>query len=333
MSKDHVFCENCRNDVSYCAATVPMNGTLKGKEYHFTGKEAHCTDCGALVYVPEINDYNLKALYDEYRTANGIISLEHILEIPQKYAIGKRPLSSLLGWGENTFTRYCEGDMPTKQYSAILTRIHDDPKYYFEILEAGKKNLKTMSTYEKSKKAVTTLLGLTDDSSEETKISSAVKYLLNQCGDITPLALQKSLYYIQGFYNAFYNAFIFSEDCEAWIHGPVYRDIYFRYRDYHFDVISPYEDFDSSILTTEEKAIFDSVIKYLCCYSGKVLEHFTHNETPWLSTRGDLPVSEPSERIITQESIHDYFSAVKAKYNMVTPNDIRTYAQDMFLNL
>lgn len=83
----------------------------------------------------------------------------------------------------------------------------------------------------------------------------------------------------------------------------------------------------------KEKAIFDSVIKYICCYSGKVLEHFTHNETPWLAARSNLPITAPSERIITKESIHEYFSAVKEKYNMVTPNDIRTYAQDMFRSL
>ena len=158
-------------------------------------------------------------------------------------------------------------------------------------------------------------------------------YIFEQMKEVTPLALQKALYYIQGFYNAFYHTFLFSEDCEAWVHGPVYRDIYYRYRDYHFDPIASASDFDDTILTTQEKTVFDSVINYFCCYSGKVLEHFTHNETPWLSARKDLSASAPSERIITQESIHEYFSAVKDKYHMVTPNDIRVYAQDMFTNL
>ncbi len=333
MTKNLVFCESCRDDVSYIVTSVSMNGTIKGTLYQYIGKEVRCADCGALVYIPEINDFNLKALYDEYRTANGIISLEHILALPEKYAIGKRPLSRLLGWGEQTFSRYCDGDMPTKQYSEVLSKIYDDPKYYSEILESGKAGLQSISAYDKSRKAVDALLNLASDTSNKSKISCAVRYLLNQCEDITPLALQKALYYIQGFYSAFYNIFIFPEDCESWVHGPVYRDIYFRYRDYHFDPISSCEEFDSNTLTTQEKAIYDSVIKYLCCYSGKVLERFTHNETPWISARGNLPVSAPSERIITKESIHEYFSAVKTKYNMVTPNDIRSYAQEMFLGL
>ena len=68
MEKNLVFCENCRNDVSYTITTVPMTGTIKGTEYNYTGKAAHCINCGSRLYTPDINDANLKALYDEYRT-------------------------------------------------------------------------------------------------------------------------------------------------------------------------------------------------------------------------------------------------------------------------
>ena len=151
---------------------------------------------------------------------------------------------------------------------------------------------------------------------------------------MTHKKLQKLCYYAQAWYCALYDGTpLFEDEIQAWVHGPVYRDIYYRYRDYHFDPIASASDFDDTILTTQEKTVFDSVINYFCCYSGKVLEHFTHNETPWLSARKDLSASAPSERIITQESIHEYFSAIKDKYHMVTPNDIRVYAQDMFTNL
>ena len=328
MSKKLAFCEECCNDVEYTVTEIPMVGTIKGIEYHYTGKEARCIRCNTRIYVPEINDFNLKALYEVYRKENGIVSLDVILAIPEKYAIGKRPLSLLLGWGEQTFSRYCDGDMPTKQYSEILTRIYEDPMYYAKILENGKKNLKSQTAYGKSRKAVDALLGVS--AAAFSKIDIAIKYLLNQCEDITPLALQKALYYIQGFYYAFCNTFLFTEECEAWVHGPVYREIYFRYRDYHFDPIAENKPFDDSVLTASEKAVFDSVVNNLCCYSGKVLEKFTHNETPWLSARGNLPLSAPSERIISQDSIGAYFTAVKTKYNMMKPNDIRAYAMDMF---
>lgn len=328
MSERKVFCEECRNDVAFTVTEKRMKGTMKGEIYSYFGKEAHCVDCGSEIYVAEINDYNLRALYDEYREKNEIISLDTILKIPEKYAIGKRPISLLLGWGEQTFSRYCDGDIPTKQYSDILKRIYDDPGYYDEVLEKNKGHLKTTASYEKSKRAVAAILDTGEN--EKTKIDLAIEYLLNQCEDITPLALQKALYYIQGFYYAFYKTFLFSEDCQAWVHGPVYREIYFRYRDYKFDPIERKDEFDDLVFSSSEKAILESIAKHICCYSGKVLEKFTHSEAPWLSARGELLEDAPSDRIILKERIGEYFSAVKEKYNMINPNDIKVYAQTMF---
>lgn len=57
------LCEECRNDVEYIVSSVPMIGTIKGRKYSYTGMEARCADCGSLVYVPEISDANLEALY------------------------------------------------------------------------------------------------------------------------------------------------------------------------------------------------------------------------------------------------------------------------------
>lgn len=328
---EKAFCEECRNDVEYTTASVPMTGTIKGKEYHYTGTEARCADCGNLVFVPEISDDNLRSLYNVFREENGIVSLDVICAIPEKYDIGKRPLSLLLGWGELTFSRYCDGDIPTRQYSDILQRIYNEPQFYSELLEANKANLKSQRTYEKTRRAVDALLSV--DAPSNSKINTVIQYLLYQCEDITPLALQKALYYIQGFHFAFYRTFLFSEDCQARTHGPVYRDIYFRYRDYRFDPIEKTTTFDTSVFSASEKAICDSVINNLCCYSGKILERFTHNEAPWLITRGDLPDSAPSDRIIEKSVIGAYFDAVKAKYNMVNPRDIKDYAQDMFRQL
>ncbi len=328
MNDRKVFCEVCRDDVEYTVTNKQMEGTIKEENYVYFGKVAHCTHCNSEIYVNEVNDYNLNSLYDKYREEHDIVSLDVILKIPNKYAIGKRPLSLLLGWGEQTFSRYCDGDIPTKQYSDILKKIYNEPRYYEQILEANKGNLKTETSYNKSKKAVEQLLS--NAVYEKCKIDLVIEYLLNQCEDITPLALQKALYYIQGFYYAFYKSFLFSEDCEAWVHGPVYKDIYFRYRDYKFDPIKCNREIDDTHFSSTEKAILESVVKHICCYSGKVLEKFTHLETPWLSARGDLLANESSDKIIDKKDIGKYFNRVKEKYNMINPNDIKTYMQTMF---
>lgn len=328
MNTNKTFCEECRKDVEYVVKTELMKGKIKGEEYEYIGKRPVCTECGNEVYETNIEDENLKALYDAYRQKNGIIELEKILEIPQKYNIGKRPLSLLLGWGEMTFSRYCDGDMPTKQYSDILRKIYDDPSYYKELLDKNKNNLKSLQAYEKSMCKVQELLG--EENETASKLDLIIQYLLYKCEDITPLALQKVLYYVQGFYYAFEGRFLFDEDCEAWVHGPVYRDVYNKYSSYRFDPIESVEDFDESVFSTSEKAIIDSIIKNFCCYSGKTLERFTHLETPWLHTRDGLPVNMNSNRIISKELIGKYFLEVKEKFCMLNPGDIEAYSKDIF---
>lgn len=323
-----IFCEECRKDVAYNVIEVQMEAKLKEEEYLYKGKKAVCNECGAEVYIPEVDDINLKLLYDAYRVKHDLISLEAILEIPKRYGIGKRPLSLLLGWGEMTYSRYCDGYLPTKQYSKILKRVYDDPEYYYNLLEDNKDNLKSSMAYEKSKRAVDELLGR--HKLKLSKIDIVIDYLLCRCEDITPLALQKALYYIQGFFYAFNEDYLFDEDCEAWAHGPVYRDIYYRYKLYRFDPIEGGGICNDEDLVNYEKAIIDSVIKNLCCYSGKILERFTHTETPWLKTRGDLHSTESSDRIIDKKDISEYFCLVKENYSMMNPADIEKYSNRMF---
>lgn len=328
MVFEKVFCENCRNDVEYSVIEEQMIGTIKGETYTYTGKVAKCKECKSDIFVNSISDYNLKALYDVYREKNGIISLEKILEICEKYNISKRPLSLLLGWGEQTYSRYCNGDIPSKQYSDILNKIYESPVFYSELLENSKEKLPSEIAYKKSKEAVDKILE--GNLNKESKINRVINYILNRCGDITPLALQKSLYYVQGFYYAFNNKFLFEEDCQAWAHGPVYPEVYFKYKHFKFDPIESKIEVSDTIFTSSELIIIENVIKHFCCYSGKVLEKFTHSEYPWLQTRGNIPELKSSTEIIKKEYIGKYFKDVKEKYNMINPNDIETYAKKMF---
>lgn len=328
--KQQAFCEVCEAMVEMSIKEERFVGVLKGEEYSYIGVGAYCSKCEAKLYVASIHDANMTLLYDAYRKAHHVISLEDILAIPKKYAIGKRPLSLLLGWGELTFSRYCDGDLPTKQYSDILQRIYDDPAYYAEVLEKNKERLPNDHAYQKSRKKVESYFIRQSGAS---KIEQCVQYLLQECEDITALSLQKALYYIQGFYSAFYKRFLFEEDCQAWVHGPVYKNIYMKYKEYRFDTNHKPQSMNIDVFTREEKELLDAIIRFVCCYSGKVLESFTHKETPWLATRADLPASTATDRIIEKEMMQAYFNKIKELYHMKQPKDIKAYTQMMFEQL
>lgn len=87
-----------------------MTGEINNMQYEYLGKEAYCKECGNIVYNPDILEYNTEALYDKCREFNGLISLQKIREIPQKYDIDNISLSLLLGWGENTYSKFYEGN-------------------------------------------------------------------------------------------------------------------------------------------------------------------------------------------------------------------------------
>lgn len=111
-----------------------MVGKINTIQYEYLGREAYCKECGNIVYNPGVMEYNTAALYDKCREVNGLISLQKIREIPQKYNIDNMSLSLLLGWGEHTFSKFYEGNLPSKQQSDILKKLYDNPDYFAELL-------------------------------------------------------------------------------------------------------------------------------------------------------------------------------------------------------
>lgn len=323
------FCEECHEMMDYVTKDVDIEKEVKGKKIYFIGKEAYCSSCGNKLFVAELRDYNLKQMDAAYRAAESLITVDQIQQILNKYNIGKRPLAELLGWGEVTLVRYLNGAIPSKQYSEKLLEVLNNADIMDTILESNKGNIADIA-YKKCKEAI--LRTETADIANESKIDSVTKYFLANLSDVTPLALQKLLYYAQAFHKVFTSVFLFEDDCEAWVHGPVYCEIYHRYKNYGYNPIEnamPSQDGFHNI-TNDEKQILDSIINNFGCYSGKVLEKMTHSEVPWLETRKGLSDDAPSNAIIRKELIVNYFDQIKRKYNILNTSDVRDYSKDLF---
>ena len=322
MNEKMVLCEECRKMVPFCIENETIESVLKGKTIRFNGKKAYCKYCEGEVFVPEIEKSNLEALKNELRLLDDIIGLDDIRSIPEKYGIGKRNLSLLLGWGEQTFSRYFDGFIPKKVYSDMLKNILTDPYEYVEILENNKNIIET-SAYEKSKKVVESYLK--KEFLALPKIEQVANIVISVCNDITNLSLQKILCWIQGFGVAFYDKFVFQDDCQAWPLGPVYPDIYHKYK---CNVRSPIK-YNSSIsfdvLSAEELEIIFYVCSYFGIYGGGVLAEFSHMERPWDDARDGLEPDERTNKVITKEAIKDYFSDVLSIYQIKSPKEISVY--------
>ncbi len=317
------FCMNCR-EIKICR--VQSDTAIKkcrDNTAELVCEPGYCSTCASEANLPDLTEGNFKSRDDANIESLNIIKVEEMEEILLKYNIGKRPLSLLLGWKENTLTRYLTGDPPTKDDSEMLKLISQNAAYYQNLLEYHKEKI-SLEAYKKSLAAVKEVMGGKDE--KLSKMDEAVRCLLEEAVEITPLALQKLLYFAQGFQKAFQGEFMFEEDCEAWSHGPVYRRIYEKYRNYGYLPIEEDRQNRYSHLSKEEKEILKAVAEYFGCYSGKVLERMTHEEVPWLNARKNTDDGAPSSTVIQKESLARYFISVKEKHKMINISDIRDYA-------
>ncbi len=123
-------------------------------------------------------------------------------------------------------------------------------------------------------------------------------------GDVmTPLKLQKLLYYVQGLHLAMADGEpLFAESLCAWKHGPVVRSIYRRYRKFEHRPIDPPARLQVDKYPPETSEILDAVYSNYGQFSAKKLEDMTHEEPPWRAT--------PQSRVIPPELLAEFFTTV-----------------------
>ncbi len=257
-----------------------------------------------------------------------IIQIDEIEEILEKYNIGKKPLALVLGWGEVTIIRYLEGQIPDQFHSDILLKIKDDYHEFLKYLEKNKEFITNLA-YKKVIGKISELK-LEEDQS---KIYLIVKHIIAKMEDITPLALQKILYYIEGFSLALLDNDLLNSDCEAWVHGPVYHEIYDRFSYYSYHIIEKEEFYSYLVLDNidnDEQKLIDKIIQCFGCYSGKILESMTHQTIPWIEARKNASADEMSNQIISKDKMQEYFKDICEEYHISTIDDISKYSKKIF---
>ena len=128
---------------------------------------------------------------------------------------------------------------------------------------------------------------------------------------LTPLRLQKLLYYVQGWSLALRDQPMFEEQIQAWTNGPAVSAVWQEFKAYEREPIVNYEESPSSSLSLQDRFFTRLVWEEYKGYSASRLYEKTHNEEPYRQARGDLPLGVPSNREISQQSMKQYFAACK----------------------
>lgn len=131
---------------------------------------------------------------------------------------------------------------------------------------------------------------------------------------LNALKLQKLMYYVQAWHLAFYKRPLFDGKFQAWIHGPVSRELYDRFavsKSLYSDV-RPEDrraEFDLDSLDPTEKDHIDNVLEVYAKFTGTQLEEMTHLEEPWREARKGIRPSERCEKEISEEMMTRFYAA------------------------
>lgn len=120
--------------------------------------------------------------------------------------------------------------------------------------------------------------------------------------------LQKLLYYAQVWYYTFFDKKLFSEDMEAWVHGPVVAKVYGHYKNYDFQPIEPETGVQLTQLSQEVELFLLNVWDVYGKYDADYLEQLSHSETPWREARRGLEshvASKAKINLVTAKSFYE----------------------------
>jgi len=147
-----------------------------------------------------------------------------------------------------------------------------------------------------------------------THIADYLIALSNETGNLlTNHKLQKLLYYAQAWYLAIQDKPLFEGNFEAWVHGPVLREVFHEYSRFKWrpiqrdDLDQRYLDWFRAEFGEELNEYMDNVVDEYFGLTSYELERLTRREEPWLKARHGLQEDEPSTNIIENDWMRKFY--------------------------
>ena len=134
-------------------------------------------------------------------------------------------------------------------------------------------------------------------------VFDTANYILERCGPMTTMKLQKLVYYSQAWSTVWDDDVIFPEAIEAWQNGPVVRELWQDTKGrFRIDTVS---NGSSTNLTDTQKETIDRVLGFYGSKDAQWLSDLTHMEEPW-----NLAMSEGQNAEILPAWLVEYYSSI-----------------------
>lgn len=129
-------------------------------------------------------------------------------------------------------------------------------------------------------------------------------------GNITNMAVNKLVYFAQGWSLALLNKPLFDDDILAWQYGPVEKQVYYTFKPCGRDLIEePSENVDTENLNSDEIDLIMDVYNHYREYSSIGLMNLSHDEEgPWAK---NYDMNVIGGTVIPKKEIQAYFKKLK----------------------
>lgn len=125
-------------------------------------------------------------------------------------------------------------------------------------------------------------------------------YIRSQSALTGKMQLLKLVYYTQAWHLAWEGEPLFADRVEAWRDGPVVRSLW--------QEAEPAADAEA-VTSALARSTIDSVLEFYGKYTGNALSKMSHDQSPWIETRGDLPANAASNAPISMDAMRKWASS------------------------
>lgn len=151
--------------------------------------------------------------------------------------------------------------------------------------------------------------GFTERGDSMANVFDVAKYILEKEGSMSTMKLQKLCYYCQAWSLVWDDKALFDEEFEAWANGPVCRPLFYKTQG-QYSVSADDETGESNNLAPYQIETIDAVLAHYAPHNAQWLSQLTHMEDPWNRARVGIPTGVGCDRIITKESMAEYYGGL-----------------------
>lgn len=286
---------------------------FRKEKFEYISLHYLCEDTGERFTTTSIDEINLSQVYNQYRIKYGIPFPDEIRNIRLFYDLPASKMSEILGFGDNQYRLYENGDMPSEANGKILHSIKEPS--VFKVFVENAKNQFSQKEYEKIceklKKATEhneTFLAekLIFDSYPRSlyngyaiqsyyKLKNIILYFIEQCNGLFNTKMNKLLFYTDFYSYKTYGYGISGLAYKAIHFGPVpvrWDRVYSLIDDVYPEIVEFSSgncgtklcsdlSADMSCFTEEERTILDIVLSKFKNTSASEISELSHNENAW----------------------------------------------------